>query len=182
MIDYGIRLVLFVAVVNFWVFTPSFGANLIVSQSKTSPSVGSAPEKKLELVNLWQPGDAGQRMYIRGRVTNIDGTPIVGASIYIRQTDGNGEYHAERYQANLKTDEKGGYRFASVLPGQYYGVKHVHVWVTHDGYGPLDTRTLFKGDPNLDESTAPEAIFLEEGKIKGETMLFGRFDIVMRPM
>ena len=121
-------------------------------------------------------------MYIRGRVTSVDGKPIVGASISLRQTDGNGEYQAERYQTTINTGEKGGYRFASILPGQYYGVKHVHLWVTHDGYEPLDTQILFKGDPNLDESTNPQAIFMEEGKIKGETILFGRFDMVLQPM
>jgi len=183
MFDYGIRLGLFIAVLNFGAISPSYAADLVISQAQTSPSVGESPDKKSKLVNLWRPGDPGQRMFIRGRVTSTDGTPLAGVSIYIRQTDGNGSYHGDRYQTTLTTDEKGGYGFGSVLPGTYYvGIKHVHVWATRDGYAPLETRMLFKGDPGLDEYSAPQAIFLEEGKIKGETVLFGRFDIVMRPM
>ena len=170
----------FVAVLNILIIAPAFGASLIIAQSETSPSISPA-EKKSKMVSLWQPGDPGQRMNIRGRVTSIDGTPVTGASIFIRQTDGNGDYHDARYNAKLITDQEGGYQFASVLPGQYYGIKHVHVWVNHDAYEYLETRMLFKGDPSLDESTAPEAIFLEEGNINGETVLFGRFDMVLTP-
>ncbi|MFC1664157.1 carboxypeptidase regulatory-like domain-containing protein [Pseudomonadota bacterium] len=178
MFNHEIKLILFVVVANLCISPISVGANLELAQS---PSAFSDPEKKSKLVNLWRPGDVGQRMYIRGRVTGLDGKPIAGASISIRQADGTGEYQ-DRYQTTITSDEKGGYRFASVLPGQYYGVKHVHLWVTRDGYEPLNTEIVFKGDPNLDEATNPQAVFLEEGKIKGETILFGRFDMVMQPM
>ena len=180
MLNDGIRFVAWVAVVNMFISTIAFGGNLIIAQSETSPPT-SPSEKKSKLVSLWQPGDPGQRMNIRGRVTSIDGTPVSGASIFIRQTDGNGEYHELRYNATLTTDQKGGYQFASVLPGQYYGIKHVHVGVSHEAYQYLDTRIIFKGDPNLDESSAPEAIFLEEGNVNGETILFGRFDMALTP-
>ncbi len=180
MFNDGIRFVTWVAVVNILISTTTFGTSLIIAQSETSPSTSPA-EKKSKMVSLWQPGDPGQRMNIRGRVTSIDGTPVTGASIFIRQTDGNGDYHDARYNAKLITDQEGGYQFASVLPGQYYGIKHVHVWVNHDAYEYLETRIEFKGDPSLDESTAPEAIFLEEGNINGETVLFGRFDMVLTP-
>ena len=180
MFSHVIKYVAWAAVVIILISTSAFGANLIIAQSDVSPST-SPTEKKSKLVSLWQPGDPGQRMSIRGRVTSIDGTPVTGASIFIRQTDGNGDYHEVRYNAKLVTDQKGGYQFASVLPGQYYGIKHVHVWVNHDAYEHLETRMVFKGDPNLDESSAPQAIFLEEGNINGETVLFGRFDMVLTP-
>ena len=180
MFNDGIRFVAWVAVVHLLISTTAFGGNLIIAQSETSPSTSSS-EKKPKLVSLWQPGDPGQRMNIRGRVTSIDGTPVAGASIFIRQTDGNGDYHEQRYNATLTTDQKGGYQFASVLPGQYYGIKHVHVGVDHEAYQYLETRIEFKGDPNLDESTAPRAIFMEESNVNGETILFGRFDIVLTP-
>ena len=180
MFNHGNKLGVLVAIV-FGLFSyTGYGANLVLAQSGTTAS-SSDSEQKSKLVSLWQPGDPGQRMNIRGRVTTVDGTPVVGASISVRQTDGNGEYHSDRYNARLISDSKGGYQFATVLPGQYYGIKHIHVWVTHDDYEYLDTRIIFKGDPNLDESTTSEAIFLEEGNVKGETVLYGRFDILLTP-
>ena len=133
-----------------------------------------------KVVNLWQPGDPGERMVVRGRVTSLDGTPLQGVSIFIRQADGTGTY-TERYSTVLVTDERGVYQFGSVVPGQYYGVKHVHVTIDHDGYQWYDSRILFKGDPNLDESRAPDAIFLEEATVDGDKILFGRFDITLTP-
>ena len=181
MFNYGIRLIALLVVVNLSISTTVFGGYLVLAQSESSPSTGIAAEAKTKLIDLWQPGDHGQRINIRGRVTSIDGTPISGASINIRQADGNGNYHDDRYNVRLESDQKGGYQFASVLPGQYYGIKHVHIWVTHDAYQYQESRILFKGDPNLDESTSPESVFLEEGNVKGETILFGRFDIVLTP-
>ena len=135
---------------------------------------------KSRLVNLWRPGDPGQRMNIRGRVTTIDGAPLGGVSIYLRQADGNGDY-IDRYSTVLQTDAKGRYQFGTVLPGQYYGTKHIHITITHDGYRSLDTEILFQGDPNLDDPEAPNAIFLEEATLNDETILYGRFDVTLYP-
>ncbi len=180
MFNSGMTFVAWFALVNVLLSTAVFGTGLSIAQSETSPSTGSSG-KKSRLIDLWQPGDPGQRMNIRGRVTSIDGTPVAGAMISLRQADGNGDYHDDRYNATLTTDQKGLYQFASVLPGQYYGVKHVHVGVNHESYQYRDTRIVFKGDPNLDESSAPQAVFLEESNVNGETILFGRFDIVLTP-
>jgi protocatechuate 3,4-dioxygenase beta subunit len=156
----------------------AFGLTLTVAQAETSPST---TEKKPKLVSLWQPGDAGERMNIRGRVSTVNGTPLSGISISIRQADGNGDYQ-ERYSATLKTDQKGRYQFGSVVPGNYMGVRHIHIWVYQDGYQYYDSRILFKGDPHLnDSSNTKNAVFLEESTVNGETILFGRFDIVLTP-
>ena len=131
-------------------------------------------------VNLWRPGDPGQRLHIHGQVLSITGEPIVGAVINIWQADGNGNYHQDRYRASLTTGKEGRYSFGTVLPGQYYGIKHIHLTVTHHNHSSVTTEILFQGDPNLDESQQREqAIFLEEAEVKGETVLFGRFDIEM---
>ena len=134
--------------------------------------------KKPLLVDLWRPGDPGQRMNIRGRVTTVDGSPVEGVLIHIRQADGNGEY-SPNYSTTIMTDARGRYQFGSVLPGQYYGTKHVHLWVNHDSYGSLSTEILFQGDPNLENPDAANAIFLEEATVNNETVLYGRFDIVL---
>lgn len=150
-----------------------------LAQSGAATDGGATPEKP-KLVNLWRPGDAGQRMNIRGRVTAAGGAPVAGASIHIRQADGNGDY-TDHYSTTIATDGQGRYQFGSVLPGQYYGTKHVHLFITHDAYRPLSTEILFKGDPNLADPDAPNAIFLEEAMVNDETVLYGRFDITLAP-
>jgi protocatechuate 3,4-dioxygenase beta subunit len=132
-------------------------------------------------VNLWQPGDSGDRLSISGWVHDSDNQPIAGAQLRIWQADGNGEYHEDRYRTLLTTSDEGKYGFGTVVPGQYYGVKHIHVIVTHDSYPPLETRIIFIGDPYLSESTQREsAIFLEETNVDNEKIMYGRFDIEMQ--
>ena len=158
-----------------------FASTLTVAQADATTAGSDEAGSKPKLVDLWQPGDAGQRMNIRGRVTDLDGTPLAGIPISIRQANGDGDY-TQRYSTTLLSDEKGRYQFGSVVPGNYYGVKHVHIGVYHEGYQYFDTEILFKGDPNLDGySDAEQAIFLEESTVNGETILFGRFDIVLVP-
>jgi len=133
-------------------------------------------------VNLWRPGDPGQPIRISGWVRSTNGKAIPGATVFIRQADGTGTYTPD-YQASLQTGEDGSYRFSSVLPGQYYGVKHIHIGAVHDGYEYLETEIVFKGDPNLDpESDSKRAIHLEEATVNDKTVLFGRFDMTLRPL
>lgn len=69
-----------------------------------------------------------------------------------------------------------------MLPGQYYGAKHIHIGAVHDGYAYLQTEILFKGDPNLDpESDSKYAIHLEEATVNDKTVPFGRFHMILRP-
>ena len=138
-------------------------------------------EKKSKLVDLWRPGDPGERMNIRGRVTSLDGTPLPGVHISIRQANGEGDY-TEQYRTTLVSDSKGRYQFGSVVPGNYLGVRHVHVSVYQQGWEYFDKSILFKGDPNLEQHYEDgKAIFLEEATVNGETIMFGRFDIVLTP-
>ena len=133
-----------------------------------------------KITNFWRPGDPGERLHIDGRVLDEAGKGIMGATINIRQADGSGEYQA-RYRGTVTTGEDGGYAFSTVLPGQYYGVKHIHVRVTHENYLPLETQILFKDDPNLDEESARKhAILLEKAQVEGEKVLIGRFDIILK--
>ena len=144
-----------------------------------------AAEPGLEIplsVDLWQPGDPGERLHVLGRVLSSDGRPIPNAEIFVRQADGAGEY-LNRYQAQFRSGEDGGYRFSTVLPGQYYSNKHIHLVARHKAHQPISTEIRFKGDPdNPLTSLSEEAIDLEEGKLDGETVLFGRFDIVLMPL
>ena len=133
-------------------------------------------------LTLWREGDPGQPLRISGWVRSTSGKPVPGATIYIRQADGTGVYTPE-YQGSLKADKDGRYRFNTVLPGQYYRAKHIHIGAVHDGYEFLETQIIFKGDPNLDpESQEKYAIHLEESLVDGKKVLHGRFDMVLRPI
>jgi len=178
MLKRGFRFAVSMAVTGLLITNPAFASDLIIAQADTSTP---SEEKKSKLIDLWQPGDPGQRMNIRGRVTSIDGTPLGGIRISLRQANGEGDY-TENYQTTLETDAKGRYQFGSVVPGNYIGARHVHLTVYQDGFEYFDTSILFKGDPNLGEHYEDgTAIFLEESTVKGETILFGRFDIVLTP-
>ena len=181
MFKHGFNLAALLAIASLLFPQTMLASTLVVAQADSAATGGVEADDKPKLVDFWRPGDAGQRMNIRGRVTSLDGTPLAGIPISIRQANGDGDY-TQRYRTTLLSDAKGRYQFGSVVPGNYYGVKHVHIEVYHDGYEYFDTEILFKGDPNLDGYTdAEQAIFLEESTVNGETILFGRFDIVLVP-
>ena len=139
----------------------------------------AATNGKPKMIDLWSPGDGGQRMRIRGRVTSIDGSPVPNVQIYFRHADSVGldwSYHRGFVSAN----EKGVYQFGSVIPGNSHRLSHVHVYVDHPGFEYLETEFYFRQDPKADEAH-PNAIFLEEGTLDGETMMYGRFDITLIP-
>ena len=139
-----------------------------------------AQDEPAAKVDFWQPGDPGQRMDIRGKITSLDGTPIAGASIHIRQADANGMYHSQ-YSGVVVSNERGIYQFGSVVPGAFCEERHVDIFVEHLDYQYLSTEILFKDDPNLVDGSDPRAVFLEESNVNEETMKFGRFDITLVP-
>lgn len=157
-------------------FSAVLGSLVIFTTSSFAQNSAESSGK----VDFWSPGDAGQRMDIRGQVTSLDGTPIAGAIINIRQADGDGVYSGQ-YSGSVMSNQRGNYQFGSVVPGNYTGERHVHVFVEHEDYRYLDTEILFKDDPNLVDGSDPRAVFLEEGNVNGEKMMFGRFDIVLLP-
>ena len=145
------------------------------------PGMVAAQDKpdKPRMIDLWQSGDSGQRMRIRGRVTSTDGRPVPYVKIGIRHADSEGmdwSYH----QGVVTTNEKGVYQFGSVIPGNSHRLSHVHVTISHEGYQYVDTEFHFKDDPKVLPGD-PDAIFLEEGNVGGKKMMFGRYDITLIP-
>ena len=178
MLKQGFFFAVTMAITGLMISSPLFASDLTLAQAD---STAAEPAKKSRLVDLWRPGDSGQRMNIRGRVTSIDGTPLGGINIAVRQANGDGEY-TENYRTTLVTDAQGRYQFGSVVPGNYTGARHVHMTVYQDGYEYFSTSILFEGDPNLDyHYENGKAIFLEESTVNGETIMFGRFDIELTP-
>lgn len=132
---------------------------------------------KSQMLELWKPGDSGQRMRIRGRVTDAQGSPIPNVSIRFRHADSEG-MNWSYYQGVLSTDERGVYQFGSVIPGNSHRLSHVHVYINHPGYRNVATEFYFKDDPKADAND-PNAIFLEESNVDGEKMMYGRWDIAL---
>jgi protocatechuate 3,4-dioxygenase beta subunit len=157
---------------------------LLVSPAAVSaasvPSAAAGATKTPASVVLWQPGDPGERLFLRGRVLDPSGRPLAGALVALRQADGNGNYHDVRYRAMLQTAKDGSFSVSTVLPGQYWGAKHIHVLVRHESHGQLVTRILFKGDPHMNEAREGDfAILLEEVNKDGEKILVGGVELVL---
>lgn len=134
---------------------------------------------KSKMLELWSPGDSGQRMRIRGRVTAPDGSPIPNVHIRFRHADSAGldrSYH----QGELETNDRGTYQFGSVIPGNNHRLSHVHVYINHPAYQYVETEFYFKDDPKANPDD-PNAIFLEEGNADGKKMMYGRWDITLLP-
>ena len=150
---------------------------LFVLAMAVSPSavLAQSATQQSEMMELWRPGEPGQRMRIQGRVTSIDGTPLSDVTVRVRHADSEG-LDWSYYQGTAVTNGKGLYQFGSVVPGNSHRLSHVHVYVNHDGYQYLETEFYSKASQD-----DPNTIFLESATVNDETIKFGRFDIVLLP-
>lgn len=118
----------------------------------------------------------GEPCWVEGRITDVDGNPIVGAKLDIWQTNAEGDYQVqsdEQPEGNqrgiFRTDEQGRYFFAATLPVSYsvptdgpvgellngmgrHAMRpaHMHFIVSAPGYDGLTTHLFVDGDPYLD--------------------------------
>ena len=139
-----------------------------------------------ELRNLWQEGDPGERLLLRGRVLTTGGKPVPGAQVELWHADGNGEVHPNRYRTRLRTDANGGFGVTTAMPGYIpgapgvWGARHIHVVVTHPGFPQLISLILFEGDPNLAGVPYPDlAVFVEQGRIREQEVQFAEAVLVL---
>lgn len=104
-----------------------------------------------ETAMLRVPGDPGMPLEVSGQVFNTRADALPHALIEIWQTDHLGHYDLDgyRYRAKLPVDDKGSYKFDSVMPGHYPDrvCQHVHYLVTAPGHKPLVTQLYFATDP-----------------------------------
>jgi protocatechuate 3,4-dioxygenase beta subunit len=179
MINKGFMPALALALAGLLTHTPVFASDLVIAGVDTTPA--ESPNKA-RLIDLWQPGDSGQRMNIRGRVTGPDGAPLAGIEVSVRQPDGDGDWN-QQYSTTLKTDAQGRYQFGSVVPkSRYCGEPVVSVSVYQNGWEYFDTDLVFS--ENHDTSLYygdGEQVFLEESTVGDETIMFGRYDITLSP-
>lgn len=140
-----------------------------------------------EIRNLWQEGDPGERMLLRGRVLDTGGRPVPDAQVELWHADGMGEVHMDRYRTRLRTRANGSFGVTTALPGYIpgapgvWGARHIHVVVTHPDYPQLISLILFKGDPNLAGLSYPElAVFVEQGRIKDQAAQFAEVVLILQ--
>jgi protocatechuate 3,4-dioxygenase beta subunit len=144
----------------------------------------------------------GEIIEFTGKVYDVGGMPVSGATIEIWQTDKNGVYlhpndpGTEQRDRNFQfygeavSINDGSYGFRTILPGHYEPrPRHIHVKVKFEGKELLTTQFYFEGDAEL----ANEAMFnqtegdgvhliislTEEQDTNGNSILIGQRDIVL---
>ena len=98
--------------------------------------------------SLVEPGMAGTRLALSGRVLSRDCRPIAGARLDFWQADASGTYDNSGYRlrGNQTTGVDGRYVLETIVPGEYPGrTEHIHVKVQRAGVGTLTTQLYFPG-------------------------------------
>jgi len=125
--------------------------------------------EKCSIVQIAPPGTKGERVALKCRVLDVEGTPINDAMIEIWQADAEGKYnHPDDPQGTSRdgsfhgfgraaSDENGNCEFETIKPGPVRGadgsLQAPHLNVAIFGRGillQLHTRIYFAGDPAND--------------------------------
>ncbi len=126
------------------------------------------------------------------------GEPIPNAQIEVWHADSNGTYYPEaqgdaadfaagalNLRGTVLADENGAYQFTTLQPGIYENRRrHVHWYITADGYLPLFTQTYWTDDPNaaIDNTDAnTEACRVLTFAENADGQLAATFNIYLRP-
>jgi len=127
----------------------------------------------------------GAKLVVEGTVYGLpDCGALAGATVEVWQADGKGDYtmvdRARRddpnclLRATLTTDAKGGYRYTTLLPGEYPGrPRHIHYRVSHPRFATLVTQLYFRPERGLDRA------LVREPKAAAGGGYAVRFDIVL---
>ena len=118
-------------------------------------------DEDLTQINGYVGGASGQHIVVGGHVTDIHGNPVENTLLDIWQADANGRYRHphdsnkarldQNFQgwAVIQTDDKGSFRFKTVMPGAYPASgtwirpPHIHLKIFKPGYLPLTTQMYF---------------------------------------
>jgi catechol 1,2-dioxygenase len=109
-------------------------------------------------------GDIGQKVLLSGQIKHKDcATPLKNACVELWHCDAKGVYDNAspdfKYRAKTFCDDKGNYRFDSILPVPYdvgdgsIRPAHFHMMVTAEGYQALITQLYFSGDKHIATDT-----------------------------
>jgi protocatechuate 3,4-dioxygenase beta subunit len=114
--------------------------------------------------DLCASGTGGaQKLTVSGRVLGApECAPLAGALVEVWQADARGDYTQVAtgkkddpgclLRATLATDAGGGYRFQTIVPGEYPGrPRHIHYRVSAKGHAPLVTQLYFAPERGIPE-------------------------------
>jgi len=136
-------------------------------------------EAPVKIYEEYEGSEDGEVLFVGGRVSSTDGTPLPDAVIDIWQTGPSGGYDIwdERqpefnFRGRFHPAESGEYEFQTMVPkpytvptegpvGQYLAAvgqhpwrpAHIHFRVTAPGHQTLVTQVFFPDDPYLDNDT-----------------------------
>lgn len=105
-----------------------------------------SPERQ----TLLAPGMTGTPLSLSGLVLSRRCQPIARALLDFWQADNRGEYDNRGYRlrGHQFTDETGGYRLETMVPGLYPGrTRHIHVKVQAPNRPVLTSQLYFPGEP-----------------------------------
>ena len=100
--------------------------------------------------SLLEPGVAGTRIVLAGRVFSRECRPLAGVLLDFWHAGDDGEYDNAgfRLRGHQFTDAAGRYRLETVVPGLYPGrTRHIHVKVQAPHGRILTTQLYFPGEP-----------------------------------
>jgi hydroxyquinol 1,2-dioxygenase len=132
--------------------------------------------RRYELGDDIANGAPGELCLIRGRVVNVDGSPVADARVEVWQADDHGLYDVQyedldepRGRGHFLTDDNGRFWFWSIKPEPYpipedgpvgellkaaqrspMRPAHVHFMVSAEGYRTVITHVFVDGDRHLD--------------------------------
>jgi len=131
--------------------------------------------------SLIEPGMAGERLHVTGRVLNRNCQPVAGAMLEFWQADAAGHYDNAgfRLRGHQLADAEGRFDLTTIMPARYPGrTPHIHVKVAAPDRRPLTTQLYFPGEPG----NARDGIYrreLEMALSRGSESREGRFDFVL---
>jgi catechol 1,2-dioxygenase len=173
---------------EFILMSDTLGVSTLVEMVNYSPTDGAtentvlgpffapgSPERSLG-ESMLQDDDAGDRVVVRGTITDPDGSPLEGVVLDCWQSNTDGSYQVQELDGqslgNLRgiyrTDSEGRYEIRSVRPGKYpiphdgpvgallkannrgwMRPGHLHTWVKHPGYKELITHIFDRKSDHL---------------------------------
>ena len=127
-----------------------------------------------------RPDEPGDPTVVSGRVTDVEGNPLAGATLDVWQADAEGRYSGfmpgppeGNLRGQVKTDEDGHYEVRTVIPGPYtipldgptgkmtaaadwspWRPAHIHLIVSADGHEPLVTQLFIDSSDYLHDDVA----------------------------
>lgn len=161
---------------------PAYGQRRSPACGKPTPSQtegpffkGGTPERR----TLIEPGTTAPRLVITGQVLSAPGCrPVASALLEFWHSDERGEYDNSgyRYRGHQRTNDQGGYRIETIVPGAYPGrTRHIHVKVQAPGRRVLTTQLYFPNDP----ANRRDGIYRPDLEMKMTQAGMAEFDFVV---